>query len=150
MDVTIERIHAENYGLFDDMTFRREHGYDREPGERPVPEAVRVELENPNLRLYSAKIGDKYVGWISLVYIPKVSRWKGHGHVYVDELWVDPDFRGQGIAKRLMQQADRMLEEWNAVGVRLYVNRNNPGARKLYEQCGFQESGEAYFMEKER
>ena len=150
MDVTIERIHAENYPQFEDMTFRREHGYDRVPGEYPVPETVRAELENPNLYLYSAKVDTTYVGWISLVYIPKVGRWKGHGHVYVDELWVDPNFRRQGIGKILMQKADALMEEMGAIGIRLYVNQNNPGARSLYEQCGFRESGEAHFMEKER
>lgn len=73
---------------------------------------------------------------------------KGHGHVYVDELWVEPDFRGRGLAKALMQKAEELKTELKAAGVRLYVNVNNPSAHKLYETCGYREDGQAYFMEK--
>ena len=36
------------------------------------------------------------VGWISLVFMPKLSRWQGAGALYVDELYVEPAFRRTG------------------------------------------------------
>ena len=83
-----------------------------------------------------------------MVYIPKVGRWKGNGHVYVDELWVEPSFREQGVAKALMKKADELKTELDATGIRLYVNVNNPIAQRLYGSCGYREDGQAYFMEK--
>lgn len=82
--------------------------------------------------------------------MPKVGKWKGHGHIYVDELWVEPNFRGQGLAKALMKKADELKMELEATGIRLYVNVNKTAAKKLYERCGYLEEGQAYYMEKQR
>ena len=66
----------------------------------------------------------------------------------MDELWVQENWRRQGMATALMSKADRLKEKLNATGGRLYVNINNPGAKKLYENCGFITDGTAEFMEK--
>ena len=148
MNCSIERIGEANYPLFDDMIFWRESGQEREPLEATVSEKVKKELENPDLYVYAAKVDNRYVGWISLVYIPKVGRWQGQGHVYVDELWVAPKYRGQGLAKELMKKADELVTKLGAIGARLYVNTGNPTAKRLYERCGYREDGQAFFMEK--
>lgn len=144
----IERINSQNYPLFEDMVFWRENGSERKPLHRPVAEQIKKELENPNLYIYAVMVDNRYVGWISLVYIPKVGKWNGHGHIYVDELWIEPSFRGQGLAKALMRKADELKIRLEATGIRLYVNIYNPTAKKLYEHCGYLEDGQAYFMEK--
>ena len=149
MDCSIERIGEHNYCAFDDMVYRRGNGAEREPCASPLSERMRNELANPNLYVYAAKVENRFVGWISLVYIPKIgSRWNGHGHVYVDELWIEPHYRGRGYAKALMQKADELKNELDATGIRLYVNVNNPTAHSLYERCGYQQDGQACFMEK--
>lgn len=110
---------------------------------------MKKELTNPNLYVYAIMVESRYVGWISLIYIPKIgNRWNGHGHIYVDELWVAPSFRERGFAKVLMKKADDLKTELEATGIRLYVNVNNPTAKKVYEYCGYREDGQAYFMEK--
>lgn len=82
MEFKIEKIHADNYSLFDDMIFWRETGEERKPTTLPVAEAIRNELENPNLHLYAAKKQNRYVGCISFIYLPKVGKWQGRGHIY--------------------------------------------------------------------
>ena len=145
----IQKISPQNYSMFDDMVFWRENGFERAPSQQPVSEQMQKELNNPNLHVYTALAEGRFVGWISLVYIPKIgSRWNGHGHVYVDELWVQPDYRGRGYAKALMKKADDLKKELDATGIRLYVNVNNPTAKKLYEGCGYAEDGQAILMEK--
>ncbi len=148
MNYKIEKVEECNYHLFDDMVFRRDTGLERKQSYSPVPQAVKQELKNPNYYVYAVLAEDRYVGWISLTYIPKVGKWKGHGHAYVDELWVDPNYRRRGLAKALLQKADELKEKLNAVGIRLYVNTQNPAAQKLYEECGYKKDGQAYFMEK--
>lgn len=149
MEFKIEKIHADNYSLFDDMIFWRETGEERKPTTLPVAEAIRNELENPNLHLYAAKNQNRYVGWISFIYLPKVGKWQGRGHIYIDEVWVAPAYRGQGAAKALMKKAEEQMTKQNAAGCRLYVNQNNPTAKKLYKSCGYKEQGQAIFMEKQ-
>jgi len=148
MNYTIEKIDENNHSLFDDMVFWRENGYEREPSQEPVSEQIKKELLNPDLYVYAVKVDGRYVGWISCVYIAKVGKWKGHGHIYVDELWVEPSFRGNGFAKSLLKKADELKDELGATGIRLYVNVNNPVAKNLYEACGYVEDGRAIFMEK--
>ena len=148
MEYKIEKIDERNYPLFEDMVFWRETGFERKPPFLPIPQAVMQELKNPNLFIYAALVDDRYVGWISLLYMPKIGKWKGHGHIYVDELWVEPSYRRKGIAKALMVKADELKIRLSAVGIRLYVNVQNPVAQKLYEDCGYKEDGQAYFMEK--
>ena len=148
MECIIEKIDANNYSLFDDMVFWREQGNEREPSQTAVSEQIKNELSNPDLYVYAAKVEGRYVGWISCVYIAKVGRWNGHGHVYVDELWVEPSYRGNGFAKALLKKADELKDKLGATGIRLYVNVNNPIAKKLYEACGYIEDGKAIFMEK--
>ena len=148
MNYTIEKIDENNHSLFDDMVFWRENGYEREPSQEPVSEQIKKELLNPDLYVYAVKVDGRYVGWISCVYIAKVGKWKGHGHIYVDELWVEPSYRGNGFAKALLKKADELKDEFNATGIRLYVNVNNPVAKNLYEACGYVEDGRAIFMEK--
>lgn len=148
MEYKIEKVEDHNYPLFEDMVFWRETGTERKPSCAFASQALKHELENPNLFVYAALARGRYVGWISLIYMPKIGKWNGHGHIYVDELWVEPSFRRKGIAKALMQKADKLKTELNAAGIRLYVNVQNPTAQKLYQDCGYKENGRAYFMEK--
>ena len=92
----IERITEDNYTLFEDMIYWRQNGMEREPSREPVSEQIQKELRDPNLYVYAAMKEGRYIGWISLVYIPKIGKWGGHGHVYVDELWVAEQYRRQG------------------------------------------------------
>ena len=146
MNFTIERITEINYPAFADMTYWRKNGIERKT-DVPPGEMVKKHLADKNFRVYAARADDKFVGWIALVFMPKIS-WTDKGFVYVDELWVQEDYRMQGIATALMAKADQYKNEIDAAGVRLYVNVNNPIAKQLYEKCGYNYEGTAEFMEK--
>lgn len=148
MDFKIERVNETNYYRFDNMVFRREKGYDRATSDTPISDNIKNELANPNLYVYAIEAENRYVGWISLIYMSKVGKWNGNGHVYVDELWVDPEYRGKGLGKALMSKADELKTELKATGIRLYVSIDNPSAVNLYKRCGFSEGGQTFFMEK--
>jgi len=153
MDYTIVRVTRYNYALFDDMVFFRMNDRERTPEEQSEPRdfgAVFAALNEKNLRVFAAQVGDRFVGWISAVYIPKVGRYNGRGHLYIDELWTAPAFRRHGIAYALMNEAERVAREMTAAGLRLYVGDDNPGALALYVKCGYRDRGsDAHFMDKE-
>ena len=137
----ILRVTAANYSLYMDMV-RRRMGVQKQ-GE----DVATDDLANRNLYVYAAQEQGAFIGWISLVYIPKIGKF-AKGHVYVDELYTEPEFRRRGVARALLRRADELKEQLQASGVRLYVNTENPGARALYEACGYQRSGQADYMEK--
>jgi ribosomal protein S18 acetylase RimI-like enzyme len=151
----IIKVDNQNYSMFDDMVFWRMNRRERTYAEKSEVannnfSDVYLALANPNLYVYAALDNDKFVGWISIIYMPKIGRLNGLGHIYVDELWVEPIYRKQGIANKLMKKADELLNTTASAGVRLYVNTENPNAQRLYEKRGFSESGTAYFMEKDK
>lgn len=148
MDYSIEKVSVENYTKFDDMIYWRMNGEQRIPSCEAVTPSIKNELSNPNLYLYAVQVESIYVGWISLIYMPKVGRFNGYGHIYVDELWIEPSYRNNGFAKALMKEADRLAVQLKASGIRLYVNTENLTALKLYEKCGYSKKCEAIFMEK--
>lgn len=144
----IVKINEGNYSLFDDMIYWRMNGNERVPLKEAVPQSIKNELRNPNLFIYAVEVDSRYVGWISLIYMPKVGKYNGHGHVYVDELWVEPSYRNNGFAYELMKKADILKQEKCAAGIRLYVNTDNMNAKRLYEKCDYSIFCGAYLMEK--
>lgn len=142
--VEVVKVNKDNYEVFDDMVCRRT-GKERS---RPLDPDVLEVLENPNLTVYAAEKNGRFVGWISIVHIPKVGHWKKSGHLYIDELWVEPDHRKEGIGAKLINTADLMFEKVKLDGMRLYVSMDNPAAIRLYEKHGFSIRDEAYFMDK--
>lgn len=148
MNYKIVKIDARNYSLFDDMIYWRMNGSERLPLKEAIKQSIINELSNPNLFIYVVEVERRYVGWISLIYMPKVGKYNGFGHVYVDELWIHPSYRRNGFAYELMKKAEILRQEKNATGIRLYVDIDNISAKKLYEQCDFSVSCSAYLMEK--
>ncbi len=102
-------------------------------------------LESPAFHIYAARVSGKLVGYINAVLMPKPD--PRRGILYVDELWTAPPYRGQGIAGRLLTQAENLARELRLWRVRLYVNTDNDAARACYRRAGFTEKDNCLFCE---
>jgi len=56
--------------------------------------------------------------------------------LYIDEIDVTPDFRKQGIAKRLLGRMLELADEWDCEECWVGTEKDNIAARKLYESNG--------------
>jgi ribosomal protein S18 acetylase RimI-like enzyme len=56
-------------------------------------------------------------------------------------MWVKPSFRGQGIAKALMQEIQRIAPAQGFIKLFLDVTTTQTAAVKLYTSVGFQKVG---------
>jgi GNAT superfamily N-acetyltransferase len=155
IEFTIERITRENYHLFDDMVNWRINGNELTKEEKEANNKLDFselykELEHSGFYAYGALCDGRFVGWITMMYTPKIGRgrWK-RGVLYIDELWTAPEFRGKGIAKALMKKAFDCQKDTGAVEVRLYTGEDNIIAKELYKKCGLQVMGKAVFMKSE-
>jgi len=63
------------------------------------------------------------------------------GSPYVKSIAVFPEFRGQGIGKRLLLFAEELFRK-DSKHIFICVSSFNLRARKLYEKCGFEAVGE--------
>ena len=59
----------------------------------------------------------------------------------VQGVWVDPEFRGRGMAAAAMAAVTRDALRRVAPTVSLYVNDYNTPARRVYARCGFEPAG---------
>jgi len=62
----------------------------------------------------------------------------------IEDLYVDPPFRGQGYGSALLTHAERIArsEGWSRVGLEVTVsNRHNDVARAMYERHGYVDAG---------
>jgi ribosomal protein S18 acetylase RimI-like enzyme len=59
---------------------------------------------------------------------------------FVHDLWVEPEYRNEGIARQLAMLAVEKFREMGVPQVRLDTAAGNDAARKLFEACGFRTS----------
>ena len=85
------------------------------------------------------------VGYVTCVKTPKPDV-RQHT-LFVDELWVAEKFRRRCAARALVLRVKVLAEEIEAWKVRLVVDVENHGARKLYQFMGFSETSKSMFCE---
>ena len=78
---------------------------------------------------------EKPVGFA--LFFHNVSTWLGRAGIYLEDLFVLPEYRGKGYGKQLL---DFLKKEYagRAARLRLEVAPENPRARQLYEREGFE------------
>ena len=101
----------------------------------PWPErSFRFELtDNPASRCWVAELDEKIIGMIVV--------WLIVDEAHVATLATHPDFRRQGIAKRLLSHALRHLIDEGAQSSFLEVRESNLAAQEMYRKFGYEESG---------
>lgn len=59
---------------------------------------------------------------------------------FIHDLWVEPEYRQQGIAKQILEQTIKRLRQIGVEQIRLDTAAANEAARKLFTSCGFRVS----------
>ena len=101
----------------------------------PWPErSFRFELtDNPASRCWVAEANGRIVGMIVI--------WLLIDAAHIATLATHPEFRRQGIAKKLLTHALKHLMDEGAQSSFLEVRESNIAAQEMYRQFGFEESG---------
>ena len=88
----------------------------------------------PALEGIVAEVASEYAG-MSL-FFPSYSTWLGRTGVYVQDIYVEPRFRGQGIGDRLLQHVAAMTRAKGGTYMRLAVDTKNVAAMRFYTRLG--------------
>lgn len=56
---------------------------------------------------------------------------------FIHDVWVEPAFRGAGVARAMVEEAVKRFSAMGVSQVRLETAIANHGARKLFKACGF-------------
>ncbi len=87
-------------------------------------------LNSEDKIVFLAEVDGALAGQIKLI-----TWW--NGYAYIDDLIVNPQFRGQGVGKALMEAAIQWSRERRFPGIMLETQDDNVAACKLYQSCGF-------------
>jgi GNAT superfamily N-acetyltransferase len=72
-----------------------------------------------------------------LLAIPEWSDWRNGTVLWIHSLYVVPEARGRGIFKELYFNLKKQVEQSpELAGLRLYVDKQNKSAQKIYEKLG--------------
>jgi GNAT superfamily N-acetyltransferase len=103
------------------------------PGPRALAERVRQLLAAGEITVLLG--GAKPHGLAVLRFRPAI--WTDALDCYLEELYVVPDRRGQGLGRALMKAAIELAREKGATHMNLGTGEDDVAARGLYESLGF-------------
>jgi GNAT superfamily N-acetyltransferase len=103
------------------------------PGPEALERRVRELLEADEIAVVLA--GDPPQGLALMRFRPAL--WKEALDCYLEELYVVPGRRGQGIGRALMKAAMDLARERGAADMHLGTGEDDVAARALYESLGF-------------
>ena len=76
------------------------------------------------------------------------SDWRNGEFWWIQSVYIHPDYRKNNIYQKLYNEAIKLAKESkNVCGIRLYVNKDNNIAQKVYAKLGMKESNYLFFEE---
>ena len=105
-----------------------------------VSAGVRKLLQCPELGFYIvAEFKKSVVG--SLMITTEWSDWRNGLFLWIQSVYIQPDYRRQGIYRQLYSWVQSFAQKnYSVCGFRLYVERNNVRAQQAYTSCGMKET----------
>lgn len=109
-----------------------------------VEKGVSAVFDDPSKGKYwLAEKNGEVVG--CLLTVPEWSDWRNGTVLWIHSVYVRQDLRGAGIFRQLYRHLEAMVRESSDLrGLRLYVDKTNTQAQKVYESLGM--SGEHYHL----
>jgi ribosomal protein S18 acetylase RimI-like enzyme len=105
------------------------------PGVEALDERYADLIRNRDMTVLLA--GDAPDGFAQIRYRPWVYSAGQNAHSYLEELYVVPALRGQGIGRTLLEAAMDAARNEGATHMELGTSEDDTAARSLYESAGF-------------
>lgn len=101
-----------------------------------VVAGVKYVFDHPERGFYViARMGpEKPVG--CLLILKEWSDWRNVDVWWIHSVYVLPSYRGQGVFKAMFDRIEKLAYASGVRGLRLYVDKTNVNAQKVYEQLG--------------
>lgn len=150
MKLEIQKVNSQNKNLVDKFdrkfTVKEKVALDMENGklnysvvsvtpyekEIPVDEVEDIDsfIDSDEKIIFLAFVNDQPAGQIKMI------KWWNQ-FAWIEDLVVNPQFRGLGVGKSLIAEAVRWSKEKRFPGIMLETQDDNVAACRLYQSCGF-------------
>lgn len=105
-----------------------------------VREGVKNAIEDENKAIYLIARNEDNEAIGSLMLTTEWSDWNNARYYWIQSVYVHPEFRRQGVFRELFEFARVIAENDNAGALRLYVDKENIVAQKVYQSLGMHDS----------
>ena len=105
---------------------------------------IREMKDHPGALVLFAKADNKYVGICTCFYA--YSTFLAKPLLNVHDIYVEEAYRGNGIARKLLETVEEIAEKENCGKITLEVRKDNLNARDLYKRQGFKEAPHSMFF----
>jgi len=110
--------------------------YKKETNIKKANEFLKERILNNDSEIFVAENEEqKLVGFVQLYPLFSSTRMKKLW--LLNDLFVDPEFRGKGVSVGLINKAKELVEKSNACGMFLETGKSNHVGNKLYPKAGF-------------
>jgi len=131
----IKRIRPDEWQLVISLFDRYRVFYKKDSDLALAGHFIHERLNNNESVVYVAMDGDKPVGFTQLY--PKYSSARAVKNWILNDLYVDAEYRKQGIGAKLIKQAAEFAKKSEAQFIQLETAVDNYTAQSLYEDLGF-------------
>lgn len=138
MEYSVRRARLSDLGNLVEFTLREaEEAEGRSQDKEKARRGILAALEDKSVAAYWVieTASDEIVGNVSVV--KEWSNWSAGYYWWIQSLYIQPEHRGRGLMEKLIQTVKESAREGQALGLRLYVHKNNNRAIKAYIRCGF-------------
>ena len=90
--------------------------------------------DHPTLNCWVVVVEKELVGYATA--IKQYSTWDADWYLYLDCLFLKPDFRGKGVGKTLMEEVVCFAQSEKCIGIQWQTPFSNKEAIKFYERLG--------------
>lgn len=105
-----------------------------------IDAGVKTMIENPQMGFYLVAESDGIIA-AALMTTTEWSDWRNGLFWWIQSVYVLPEFRRQGLYRKLYEQVKKLAEDDSAVcGFRLYVEHENVAAQQTYRALGMDET----------
>lgn len=105
-----------------------------------VREGVKAGIADDGKATYLVARDDKGEIFGSLMLTTEWSDWNNCNYYWIQSVYVRPESRHHGVFKELFDMAKTIAQSEGASALRLYVDRHNVNAQKVYQALGMHES----------
>jgi GNAT superfamily N-acetyltransferase len=115
---------------------------------------IRAGIADPARARYFVAMEEAVVGGRETITAPigtlmltrEWSDWRNGYWWWIQSVYVEPGYRRQGVLSMLYRHVERLARDTrDVVGLRLYVERENPVARSTYAALGMRDAGYRIF-----
>jgi len=101
--------------------------------------------DQPQFHVAIVEWGQEFAGLV--IYFPYYSTMRGLPGLYIQDLWVAPAFRQQGLGQGLLHHAGQAAKaSWGAAFMMLAAHNDNLAGQRFYRRLGFNDQAEDHNM----